>query len=346
VALGFVLGLLYLLLFPVLSGREGYFKAAWARPIPGGQAPAAAGGGQASWFKAGHWFGYVQPDGRLLYTAETLYGVALSDSGFINFPKVAEDFVFQDPTGRFQFGVHAFGYPVLDEGGERLYSISTSMNRLSRLDRDGELLWSAEFYAPITTLTLHREECFVGLLDGTVKLIDRQGKIIQEFVPQASRIAVILASAVSQDGRRLAVISGIDPQRLTLLLRRGGPFAEEQTLELGSDFRRGLFMRFTADGRFLAFEATDGLSLLDLGQRSSRRIELPGRLLALDSSASGLLAVGARAGEGSRLELLRPLGSLLYTHELVAGEMFLRFDGTSLLIGMPSILLRADYLEG
>lgn len=345
VALGFVLGLLYLLLFPVLSGREGYFKAVWARPVPGAQA-AAAGGGRASWFKAGRWFGYVQPDGRLLYTGETLYGVALSDSGFINFPKLAEDFVFQDPAGRFQFGVHAFGYPVLDEGGERLYSISTGLNRISRLDRDGEPLWSAEFYAPITTLSLHQEECFVGLLDGTVKLIDGQGKIIQELVPQPSRLPVVLASAVSQDGRRLAAVSGIDPQRLTLFLRRGGPFTAEQSLELGSDFRRGLFMRFTADGRFLAFEAAEGLFLLGLSQRGARRLELPGRLLALDSSTSGLLAVGARAGEGSRLELLRPLGSLLYARELAAGEMFLRFDGASLLIGLPSILLRADYLEG
>ena len=346
-ALGFVLGLLYLLVFPVLSGREGFFKPAWARAIPGGGPPAPVGGaGRLCWFKAGRWFGYVRADGGLTYTAETLHGVALSDSGFINFAKVAEDFVFQDPAGRFLFGVHAFGYPVLDEGGQRLYSVSTSLNRISRLDRDGELAWSGEFFSPITSLALHEDECLVGLLDGTVKLIDVQGKIIQELVPQSSRIPVILATAFSPDGRKLAVVSGIDPQRLTLLQRRGGSFAAEQVLELGSDFRRGLLLRFTADGRFLAFEAPDGLSLLDLGKRGSGRLALSGRLLALDSSASGLLAVGSRDGEGSRLELLRPLGSPLYAREVAAGELFLRFDGTGLLIGLPSILLRVDYQEG
>jgi hypothetical protein len=234
----------------------------------------------------------------------------------------------------------------LDVRGERLYSISTNLNELSRLDRDGEPLWSEGFFAPISSLNLHQDECVVGFLDGTLKLIDREGKILQELAPQGSRIPVVLASALSPDGRRLAVISGIDPQRLTLLRRRGATFAVEQASDLGSDFRRGVFARFTADGRFLVFEAAAGLSLLDLGRRSSGRIALAGRLLTMDSSPSGILAVGASAGEGSRLQVLRPLGSLLYTRELAATELFLRFDGSSLLIGLPAALLRVDYLEG
>jgi hypothetical protein len=346
-ALGFLLGLIYLLAFPVLSGREGYFQPAWARALPGGEPQAPSGGtGRVSWFKAGRWFGYVRADGGLLYTAETLHGVALSDSGFISFAKLAENFVFQDPAGRFLSGFHAFGYPVLDEGGGRLYSISTGLNGLSRLDRDGERLWSVEFFSPITSLALHADDCLVGLLDGTVKLIDVQGKIVQELVPQASRIPVILATAFSPDGRRLAVVSGIDPQLLTLLQRRGGSFAAEQVLQLGSDFRRGLALRFSADGRSLAFEAPDGLALLELGRREPGKIALPGRLLALDCASSGLLAVGSRHGGGSRLLLLQPPGSPLYVGEVAAGELFLRFDGASLLIGLPSILLRVDYLEG
>jgi hypothetical protein len=346
VALAFVLGLLYLVLFPVLSGREGYFKPAWVRAIPGVQSPEQSGGEGASWFKAGRWFGYVRPDGRLLYAAETLYGVALSERGFINYPKVAENFVFQDPQGRFQFAVPAFGYPVLDDGGQRLYSISTNLNELSRLEWDGEPLWTEGFFAPISTLSLHQEECVIGLLDGTLKLIDQRGKILQELAPQASRIPVILASAISPDGRRLAVVSGIDPQRLTLFVRRGGLFSEEQALDLGSDFRRAVFLRFTAGGRFLAIEAPGGLSLLDPVRRRTGTVALPGRLLALDSSSSGVLALGARSGEGSRLELLRPLGSPLYARELATAELFLRFHDNSLFIGLPGALLCVEYLEG
>ena len=49
-------------------------------------------------------------------------------------------------------------------------------------------------------------------------------------------------------------------------------------------------MRFTADGRFLAYETDTGLALRDL--RRGAASELPGRLLALGSDGDGLLAVG------------------------------------------------------
>ena len=346
IVLAFVLGVLYIALFPVLSGREGYFKPVWAREIPGARLSEPTGGQRASWFRAGRWFGYVLADGSLLYAAQTLYGVALSELGFINYPKLADTFVFQDPQGRFQFAVQSFGYPLLDERGERLYSISTNLNQLSRLERDGETIWTAGFVAPISTLNLHQDECLVGLLDGTLKLIDKQGAIRQELEPGGSRIPVILASAVSPDGRRLAVVSGIDPQRLSLFARRAGGFALEQQWSLDSDFRRGLLARFTADGRFLAFEAEGGLSLLEAGRRRFAKIELSGRLLALDSSAAGILAVAERLEAGSRIVLLRPFGSPLCIGELASGELFLRFVGSSLLIGLPGALLRLDYLEG
>jgi hypothetical protein len=182
----------------------------------------------------------------------------------------------------------------------------------------------------------------VGLLDGTLKLLDDAGRIAQDFQPESSRIPVILGAALSPG--RLAVLSGIDPQRLTILERRGGQLAPQESLVTGSDLRREAVLRFSADGRFLAYETDAGLALRDLRHGASS--ELPGRLLALSSTGAGILAVGSRAGPGVRLRLLRPLASTLYEQPLAAGDLFLRFLDGSLLLGMPGRLLRADYLEG
>jgi hypothetical protein len=371
-----VLGLLYLFLFPQPSGKEGYFKAVWSLAVPerpGPPAPAAAGaagGSRQSWFRAGRYFGYVRLDGRLLYAAEVLHGVALSELGFINYPQVADNFVFQDTAGRFQYGVRGYGYPVLDPSGERLYAVSTDLSGLKRLDRDGEVLWSAGFFSPITSLALSEDQCAVGLLDGTLKLLDSGGRVAQDFHPEPSRIPVILGAALSPE--RLAVLSGIDPQRLTILERRGAEYAPLESLATGSDLRRPATLGFTADGRFLAYETDSGLALRDLRRRASS--VLPGRLLALSSSGEGLLAVGSRAegtvsraegtvsraedtesraggaigGEESacRLRLLRPPASPLYEQRLPVGDLFLRFLDGVLLLGIPGRLLRVDYLEG
>ncbi len=340
------LGLLYPFLFPLPSGREGYFKPVWSLAVPAPQgppAPAAGDDGRQSWFRAGRYFGFVRLDGRLLYAAEVLHGVALSDLGFINYPRVADNFVFQDPAGRFQYGVRGYGYPVLDPSGELLYTVSTDLTELKRLDRDGEVLWSAGFFAPITTLALSGDQCAVGLLDGTLKLLDSGGRIAQDFQPEPSRIPVILGAALSPG--RLAVLSGIDPQRLTILERRGAQYAPLESLATGSDLRREATLRFTADGRFLAYETETGLVLKDL-RRGASGAALPGRPLAFSSSGQGLLAVGSREGSGSRLRLLRPLDSPLYQQRLATGELFLRFLDGALLLGIPGRLARVDYLEG
>jgi len=335
----FALGCLYLFVFPHPSGKEGFFRPVWSRLIPG---RAAEGEGRPVSFRAGRHFGFVRLDGGLEYVGEELHGVALSDAGFINYARVADNFVFQDPQGRFLYGVRGFGYPVLSPGGGELYSVSTDLNTLKRLERDGEVLWAASFFSPITSLALSGEECAVGLLDGTVKLIDAKGRIAQDFVPGGSRIPVILGVAFRQD--RLAVLSGIDPQRLSLLTRKNGAFAGGEALVAGSDLRRESLMRFTADGGFLAYETESGLALRELTGKGGG--QLPGRVLALDSSPGGILAVGQRDGAGSRLSLLRPLAPPLYSRRLPAGELFLRFLDGSLLVGFPGRLLRADYLEG
>ncbi len=351
----FVLGVLYPFLFPQPSGLEGYFKPVWALAVPAApgqapasQAPAAEAPAQAgserrlSWFQAGRIFGFVRLDGQVQYSGEVLHGVTLSELGFINYPRVADNFVFQDTAGRFQYGVRGYGYPLLDPSGDLLYSLSTDLTELKRLDRDGEVLWSAGFFSPITTLALSGGECAVGLLDGTLKLLDAGGRIAQEFQPEASRIPVILGAALAPRG--LAVLSGIDPQRLTILERRGGQYAPVESLPTGSDLRREALMRFTADGRFLAYETDGGLALRDLHRGTEAA--LPGRLLALASADEGLVAVGSREAEGSRLRLLRPLSSTLYEQPLAAADLFLRFLDGTLLLGIPGRLLRADYLEG
>ena len=349
--LAFALGALYPFVFPQPGGREGFFRPVWARPVSGAPAPAGVQGVAAdpdsqrvSWFRAGHQFGFARLDGELLYTGDLLFGVALSETGFISFPRVGENFIFQDPRGRLLYVAPGYGYPVLDAGGDRLYSISTDLTEFKRLDHEGEALWSAGFFSPITALSLHLEECAVGLLDGTLKLIDREGRIAQEYAPEGSRLPVILGTALSEG--HLAVLSGIDPQRLSILERRNGTFVAAAAFNTGSDLRREARLAFTEDGRFLTFELEGGLGLLELKGMQKAELKLAGRLQAVADGPDGLLAVAARGGAGSSLVLLRPLSSPLYSRPLGQAQVFLRFVGRRLLVGLPGRLLRVDYLEG
>jgi hypothetical protein len=331
----------YLFLFPRPAGRETIVKPVWvldlrrALPEGGGQ------GVEVFPFRAGARFGYAGVDGRLLYSGLVRHQVALSARGFINYGSRPEHVVFMDPGGEFQFSVQTFGYPLLEEGGEVLYSVNTDLGGLKRLGPDGEVLWQGEFSSPVTSVALRGEECLIGLLDGRAALYGPGGELLTRLDPAGSRISVILGTALS-DGGGLAVVSGIDPQRL--VLAEGQRYESVRTVELSSDFRREVAMRFSPGGRFLYVEQEDGLLVLESARDRVSRLPLSGRLKSL---AVGREFAVAAAGDSSRsrLTVFRPLAAPVAVASLPGGGAWSRVSGRSVFVGLEDELLRADLVE-
>ena len=106
----------------------------------------------------------------------------------------------------------------------------------------------------MTTASLRGDLLFVGLLNGSLELLDGKGRPVFEFSPAGSRIPVVVGDAVSPDGSLLAAVTGIGPQYLTVLRRqapgqaRSTAYAPIAVLGLPSEFRREirieLFSRF------------------------------------------------------------------------------------------------------
>jgi hypothetical protein len=250
-----------------------------------------------------------------------------------------------NPRGEFEFSVKSHGYPLLEPGGQVLYSINTDRSGLKRIDNEGQILWSMSFPTLITTIALAGEECLLGLLDGRALLVGAEGDVLYQHMPEAGRIPVVLASAVSKDRNQIAMISGIDPQTLTIIERRAEQFVPHFMRNLGSDFRREVRLSFSADGRFLFYEVEDGLGVLDVRKDSSGRFLTTGVLESVDSGPE-FAAAAFRTAEGSKLLLFRPLDSILLSREVAAKRLYVKVLGRSLILGFDGVLLRADLLEG
>jgi hypothetical protein len=340
-----VLLALYLLLFPRPGGKEAYMRPVWARQISPGSEMHSTGEAPRWYFRAADAFGYADLEGNLYHVGRTLHHLSLSDAGFINYGPVPDHIVFMDARGEFQFSIKSYGYPLLDQSGQLLYSIHTDLGGLKRIDREGEILWSMSFPSPLTTVALVDEECLVGLMDGRALLMGPEGNVVYECRNGGSRIPVTLGAAMSEDRNRLALFSGIDPQRLTVIRRRNGGFETEIELTLSSDFRREVQLHFTRGGRFLFYEARDGLGVLDLRKNSTAEIGAPGMLGSLDSG-SEFAAASFREVHGSNLLLFRPQDSVLASRELPLSKVYLKILGNSLILGFEGSLLRADLTEG
>jgi hypothetical protein len=316
----------------------------WAKELTAGTIVPTNADAPTWYFRADDSFGYADLQGNLYYLGRTLHNLSLSDIGFINYGRVPDHVIFMNPRGEFQFSIKSYGYPLLESSGQVLYSINTDRSGLKRIDNEGQILWSMSFPTPLTSVALAGEECLLGLMDGRALLVGAEGEVIYQYTPDGSRIPVLLGTAVSSDRNHIALISGIDPQTLTVVERRAEEFVPDFMQSLDSDFRREVRLNFSPDARFLFYEVENGLGVLDVRKKSSGRLLASGVLESMDSGPE-FTAAAFRSAGGSKLLIFRPLDSVLLSREIAAEGVYVKVLGSSLILGFNGVLLRCVLLE-
>jgi hypothetical protein len=334
---------LYFLLFPYPLGREMVARPAWALSIENPAPAAAADGARAAPFQLGGSFGYVAAGGSTLHTEKTLFRVTLSAAGFVNYTRLGTDWIMYDPAGTRLFSFSGRGYPLLSPDGRRLFNIKTDLTGMIELNRSGEALWERDFPAMMTSVSLEGDSLLVGLLNGSLQLLNRQGAPVFEVSPGGSRIPVIMGCAASADSSLLAAVSGIDPQLLTVLQGQGSSYTPVLKMPLAADFRREPRMSFSPDARFLAFEGERSVGLLDPATARVSWIDLRGRLAGISFPGRGrCAAVTARNGSQAELLILAPFCAPILRESFPAQDLFLGGIDGQLLLGVNGQLLRID----
>lgn len=352
----------YFFLFPYPLGRELVARPRWAVAIPKpGTAAAAPAGpvsasgpvsggaptpGPAAAFQLGDRFGFVREDGALLYSAQAPYRVALSSSAFVSFTRLGTDWILQDREGRRMAGFSVSGYPMLSPDGGRVFSVKTDLSGLIEMDRGGGVLWDRDFPTMMTAVSVQGDLALVGLLNGTLVLLDRAGSPVLEYAPGGSRVAVILGDAAAPDASRIAAVYGIDPQYLAVLRRAGARYEPESRERLSSDFRREVRMGFSPDSRWLFVEGPAGPGLYDPAGRSLGWVSLAGSLVAASSAFGGRVAAfAARDAAGVSLLVEPPRGIPVCRERFAARQVFLGTVDGQLLVGWDDELARVDVEE-
>jgi hypothetical protein len=141
-----------------------------------------------------------------------------------------------------------------------------------------------------------------GTLDGVVELLDSQGRMVFFFEPGGSRLAVILGCAISQDGTRLAIISGIDNQRFLVLEQSGDSYRVVYHEFLSSGFRRAVHIRFIENDSRIVFEKLGGIGIYTIASRTCLYLDLEGEIIALDAGDNKYLFI-ISSGEENRKKL-------------------------------------------
>ena len=334
----------YFALFPYPLGREPVARPRWAVAVPASADLRSSQPGLPSWpFQLGSRFGYVHADGSVLFAGTALYRVALSTTAFVNYTRLGTDWILQDSSGQRLASFSGSGYPLLGPDGNRIFNVKTDLSGIIELDKSGSALWERDFPALMTTLSLQGDSLVVGLLNGSLLLINRQGSPLVQYAPGGSRIPVILGSALSADGSLVAALSGIGPQYLTVLRRQATGYAPIAAVGLATDFRREVRMGFSPDSRWLYLEGQDAAGIFDPAAASLRWVKLRGRLAGGAFAWAGRYAAVASLESGrTQLAIEPPAGIAVYREEFPAREVYLGSIENGILMGWDGLLLRID----
>jgi len=304
-------------------------------------------------FTLGNRFGYVDGDGRFSLNQVKKANVSISGDRWAEYEAEPDRIEIRSGNGDSLAVIeNPRGYPFFLDG--RTFLIGSEQSAISEVDDSGAVLWTYDFSGPLTCVDSASGLVLAGLLDGSVTLLDSEGRRVFSFAPGGSLRAVIFGCAISRDGSRIGIISGIDPQRFLLLERFGtsGVFAGtaasgnveykpvyHEFLEDG--FRRPVYIEFVENDRWVVFEREGGLGFYEAGSRQSNTVELNGEIRALDTTGGkGLVfAIVALSGNEKELVGIKLPGKTVLKAPFRSREIFLGRTDSELFVGGGQTLI-------
>jgi hypothetical protein len=310
-------------------------------PVPVGESSTAPDFEGLIPFSLGSRFGYVNARGHFPVNQVKSGEVCLSESLWAEYGAEPDLIEIKTSSGETALKVeNPRAYPLLLDG--RIFLVGSEQNALRELDSSGAVLWTYEFAAPLTCIDAAAGLILTGSLDGAVEVLNNKGERIFFFETGGSRYAVILGCAISRDGSRLGIISGIDDQRFLLMERfgTGGDYKVIYHEFLEDGFRRPVHISFIDQDRWLVFERQGGAGVYELGSRKGTKIALDGEIAALDGAGGqGLFfVVTSQSAARKKLVGIRLPGKIFLEAPFQTGSVFLGRRGSRLFIGGGSAL--------
>ena len=346
IASGALVFIAYVFMASTPIGRETVLVPAWLSEVESAkthEAPVSGKDPSPMPFKLGSRFGYYDENGGFSLIESLESRLSLNEYSWAVYGAAPDSIDVMNADGSRRFVTNEQGYPFFIN--DRTWILGPEQNSIALLNDSGKTLWRRQYPSPITCADSAMGMTLVGLLDGSVDLIAADGSRVFYFEPGGSRLPVITAAHLSSDGRRIALVSGVDPQRFLLLERGGDSYKVIHHEYLGTGFRRPVVSAFVGNNAFFAFESEMGLGIHSIETKKTIFLTLNGRLLVMQDAPSQerfFLTVDT----GATCELLGVLlpATVFMRAPYLSDEPFLAIKGQRVYLGSPFALAALDIL--
>ncbi len=154
---------------------------------------------------------------------------------------------------------------------DNIYQFSNESHSLYRYSRNGSQEWRSDLLPYISSLDNNvMGDTLVSYVNGRVVLLDKNGKMDNEYISSGSRINSIYGGALSPDSQNIALIAGLDQQRFVFLKKQQETYLFEYAKELPNQLRNSQWLRFSDYSLYVFYNSSQGFAVYDYGYKEHR----------------------------------------------------------------------------
>ncbi|GMO55425.1 MAG: hypothetical protein Ta2G_14580 [Termitinemataceae bacterium] len=290
-------------------------------------------------FELGDNFGFVERDGQIVLNEKKKGYLSMSSNRFAEYYGEAEKIEIKDTKKNLIFTMNNLqAYPFFLQ--DRNFMVHKEQNCISELDNEGNILWTYFFSSAITCVDASQEFLVCGTLDGTVFLLNKKGALEYSYEPSGSRIACIYGCAISKDGTKFAVISGIDKQRFVFFEYSLSSWRVRSHEFLDEGFRRPVNILFINNDTRIAYERENAVGIYEIEKRKTFKVPIKDRIeyISCASDDSLLFLVSGNGSDQKTFTAIKEPQTTIISAPFTSKNSFLSVEGKNIVLGGNSNL--------
>ncbi|TXT42158.1 MAG: hypothetical protein FD137_2219 [Spirochaetes bacterium] len=243
---------------------------------PEASLPSNIGDHDSRAFMGKNFIGYYSAKGDLIALMRRDSGAILGDDFAIFRTGKAKVYSYFDLKTKANRIIGEEGFPLTIDGNP--FVMRNDQMGISKLGNEGAVLWRYEFGRIITGASAVAERAAFGTLSGEAIVLDKDGLPLFIIEPSvlglSAKYPCVYGIALSPDGSMLAMLHGLEPQRLSIFKERGSGWGVLASILIEKESPYPRESAFSMDGSQGFFDSGDGYFHFDAEEKEFRHLPL------------------------------------------------------------------------
>ncbi len=294
-------------------------------------------------YKLGQTLGYFTPDGKITNFVSFPFKASISENFYTSYNANNKSTFFYTPDGKQAGKINVTGYPMIDQ--DRIFVFLPGGSSFVMCDKDGSRKWEYSGAVPLTAFDSSETAIACGFADGTIRVLDKTGSIVQNFIPGGSDYPVILGLGISKSGEYIGTVCGQNKQRFVLAKKNGSQtkIIFHEFLETNSPNQK--LVKFSNDDSYVYYAAGNILGVVDTKNKKHAQIKIDGQPLSIQENATSIFLL-TKSNTKYTVYAIEKFATLIGSFSFKANNAFLHAYDDALYIGkdytISKVLIKKD----